>query len=78
MRHAHGRSLIIAITELKAQIPVDARDHDLPIEVTTFEWLLDRYELWLRPSLPNAATFAPEPVMPTPIRKCMETRSSTA
>ena len=34
----------VSITELKAQIPADAQNHDLPIEVSTFEQVLDRYE----------------------------------
>ena len=36
----------VSITELKAQIPADAQNHDLPIEVPTLEQLLDRYEVW--------------------------------
>jgi hypothetical protein len=47
------RSLIIAdqvsITELKAQVPADAQDHDLLIEVPTLEQFFDRYESWHSP-----------------------------
>jgi hypothetical protein len=34
----------VSITELKAQVPAHAQDNDLPIEVSTFEQVLDRYE----------------------------------
>src|ERR1700728_3091972 len=34
----------VSIAELKAQIPADAQDHDLLIEMSTFEQFLDRYE----------------------------------
>jgi hypothetical protein len=36
----------VSITELKAQIPADAQNHDLPIEVPTLEQFFDRYESW--------------------------------
>jgi site-specific recombinase XerC len=36
----------VSITELKAQIPADAQNHDLPIEVPTLEQFFDRHELW--------------------------------
>ena len=51
----------VSITELKAQVPAHAQDNDLPIEVSTFEQVLDRYDRGIRPSSPNASAFAPEP-----------------
>jgi hypothetical protein len=39
----------VSITELKAQIPADAQNHDLAIEMPTLEQFFDRYESWHPP-----------------------------
>src|SRR5271157_5026853 len=40
----HGHE--VAIAQLVAEVPANAQDHDLLVEVPTFEKLPDRYEPW--------------------------------
>jgi len=59
----------ISITELKAQIPADAQNHDLPIEVPTFEQFFDRYESWHPSIIAECGRVCARAVLPAYLQK---------